>query len=155
VDPRALEANELYSLVLGKVIQTLREQRKWTQGELAERIDLAQPQVSRLEAGKMHPDFFLLTRLSKSFGLTLDELRARVERALEIAQKAASAAVPRLGPGSRTGEKGAGWWKVLGFGLLLGAVIVGVAAALEDGKSKEPGNPKPPPKPGGPKALKP
>jgi len=156
MDPRTLEANDLYDMVLGRVVQTLREQRKWTQGELAERVDLAQPQVSRLEAGKMHPDFFLLTRLSKAFGLTLDDLRARVERALEIAQKAASVAVPKLGPNSKAGESGTAWWKVLGFGLLFGAVIIGVAAVLEETNSKGPGNPKPPPapKPGSPKAPK-
>ena len=98
--PKPLAENDLYALALGKVIQTLRERRKWTQGQLAERVDLAQPQISRLEAGKTQPDFFALTRLARAFGMSLDELRSQVERALEIARKAASAAVPKLGPGT-------------------------------------------------------
>jgi transcriptional regulator with XRE-family HTH domain len=131
---KPLQENELYALALGKVVQTLRERRKWTQGELAERVDLGQPQISRLEAGKMQPDFFALTRLATAFGLTLDQLRSQVERSLEIARKAASAAVPKLGPG----EKRNGWWKFVGAGLLLGAVLVGVAAVLEEAKSPKP-----------------
>ncbi|HYV48674.1 MAG TPA: helix-turn-helix transcriptional regulator [Myxococcaceae bacterium] len=139
--PKPLAENDLYALALGKVIQTLRERRKWTQGQLAERVDLAQPQISRLEAGKTQPDFFALTRLARAFGMSLDELRSQVERALEIARKAASAAVPKLGPG--TSQKRGSWWKFLGAGLLLGAVLVGVAAALEEARPK----PKPKPEP--------
>jgi len=141
---RAIEENDLYALALGKVIQTLRERRKWTQGQLAERVDLAQPQISRLEAGKTQPDFFALTRLARAFGMSMDELRSQVERALEIARKAATAAVPKLGSG--TSEKRGGWWKFLGAGLLLGAVLVGVAAAVEEAKPK----PKPKPEAGKP-----
>jgi transcriptional regulator with XRE-family HTH domain len=138
------EESELYALALGKAIQTLREQREWTQGQLAERADLTQPQISCLEAGKMQPDFFALTRLARAFGMTNDQLRSQVERALEIARKAAGVAAPKLG----TGEKRGSWWKFLGAGLLLGVVLVGVAAVLEEAKPKAPGGAKPPlPKP--------
>lgn len=46
----------------------LREQRGWSQRELAERAGMKQPQLARLETGQVEPKLDTLQRLAKAMG---------------------------------------------------------------------------------------
>ncbi|MBS0571116.1 MAG: helix-turn-helix transcriptional regulator [Proteobacteria bacterium] len=48
-------------------IRELREQRDWSQGDLAERLDVSRQTVNALETGKYDPSLPLAFRLSKLF----------------------------------------------------------------------------------------
>jgi ribosome-binding protein aMBF1 (putative translation factor) len=46
----------------------LREQRGWTQRQLADRAGMKQPQLARLETGQVEPKLDTLQRLAKAMG---------------------------------------------------------------------------------------
>ena len=46
----------------------LREQRGWSQRELADRAGMKQPQLARLETGQVEPKLDTLQRLAKAMG---------------------------------------------------------------------------------------
>ncbi len=60
--------------VTGAVIRRLREQKKLTQEELAERIYVSGKAVSKWEMGKGYPDISLLEPLAKALDLSVIEL---------------------------------------------------------------------------------
>ena len=60
--------------VTGAVIKRLREQRKLTQEELAERIHVTGKAVSKWETGQGFPDISLLEPLAKELGISVIEL---------------------------------------------------------------------------------
>ena len=62
------------SYVTGTTIRTLREQRKLTQAELAERIGVSGKAVSKWETGKGLPDLALLQPLAGALGVSVIEL---------------------------------------------------------------------------------
>ena len=62
------------SYVTGTVIMQLREEKKLTQTELAERIGVSGKTVSKWETGKGLPDISLLQPLAKALGVSLTEL---------------------------------------------------------------------------------
>lgn len=49
----------------------LREQRGWSQRELADRAGMKQPQLARLETGQVEPKLDTLQRLAKAMGCDL------------------------------------------------------------------------------------
>lgn len=51
---------------LGKTVRAMREQRVWTQDELAKASGLTQPAVARFEAGGTVPTIPLLERLARA-----------------------------------------------------------------------------------------
>jgi transcriptional regulator with XRE-family HTH domain len=53
-------------------IRLLRQERKWTQAELAERLGIHQKQVSAYERGANLPSTDILIKLAGVFGVTLD-----------------------------------------------------------------------------------
>ncbi len=57
-----------------KKIKRLREDKKWSQIELAEKIKTDNRQISLYEHGKGYPAVETLIRLSKIFGVTVDYL---------------------------------------------------------------------------------
>ena len=59
---------------LGEQILRLRTQRKLSQGELAEALDVSRQSVSKWETDASVPELDKLLRLSELFGVTLDEL---------------------------------------------------------------------------------
>lgn len=59
---------------IGKLIQTLRRERKLTQRALAERMNVSDKAVSKWERGLGCPDVSLLPELSGIFGVNLEEL---------------------------------------------------------------------------------
>lgn len=60
--------------VTGSTIKELREKKKITQAELAERLNVSDKTVSKWETGKGYPDITLLEPISDTFGVSLTEL---------------------------------------------------------------------------------
>lgn len=69
----AAEAHEATRLAyeLGKTVRELREQRGWTQTQLAEASKMTQPAVARFEAGGTVPTIPVLERLAHALGAEL------------------------------------------------------------------------------------
>jgi transcriptional regulator with XRE-family HTH domain len=55
-------------------IRALRTENGWSQGQLAERIDAEQAQVSRYESGRAVPSLATVVRLAEAFGVCTDYL---------------------------------------------------------------------------------
>ncbi|HEY3747992.1 MAG TPA: helix-turn-helix transcriptional regulator [Pseudonocardiaceae bacterium] len=72
-EPGAAEAYDATRLAfeLGKTVRELREQRGWTQAQLAEASDMTQPAVARFEAGGTVPTIPVLERLAHALGVEL------------------------------------------------------------------------------------
>ena len=64
---------------LGKIIRHLREQREWSQDELAFRVDTSAANISRIETGKHWPGTKLLSDLAATLGLKVYQLIALAE----------------------------------------------------------------------------
>ncbi len=60
--------------VTGAVIKELREKRKMTQAELAEKLCVSDKTVSKWETGKGYPDITLLEPIAGAFGISITEL---------------------------------------------------------------------------------
>lgn len=60
--------------ILASNIQYYRNERNWTQYELAEFMNVSRQAVSKWETGKSTPDLELLLKLSKLFCKSIDEL---------------------------------------------------------------------------------
>ena len=58
----------------GEKIQKLRNQNKWTQEELAEKLYVSRTAVSKWESGKGYPNIDSLKDVAKIFNITIDEL---------------------------------------------------------------------------------
>jgi transcriptional regulator with XRE-family HTH domain len=67
--------------VIGKQVAAQRARRGWTRPELADRLDIDRTHVWRIEKGEALPSLDLLDRMSRLFGVGLDELRGRAEAA--------------------------------------------------------------------------
>ncbi len=55
-------------------IRKLRQEKKWTQAELAERVKVQQKQISAYETGQYSPSTDVLIRLADAFDVSLDYL---------------------------------------------------------------------------------
>ena len=58
--------------LIGCNIRKFREDKSWSQKDLAERLSVARPTISNWESGKAEPSSSQLTRLSKEFGVSAD-----------------------------------------------------------------------------------
>lgn len=58
-------------------IREYRKQRKWTQGELAERLGVERSAVAKWESGKSQPQAARLVALAEIFGCSVDEILGR------------------------------------------------------------------------------
>ena len=60
---------------LGKKISRLRDERVWTQAELAKRSGIMAATISRIESGEIkNPGLEILKTLAAAFGITVDYL---------------------------------------------------------------------------------
>ena len=64
---------------LGKIIRHLREQKSWSQDELAFKVDTSAANISRIETGKHWPGTKLLKDIAKTFGIRVYQLIALAE----------------------------------------------------------------------------
>ena len=63
----------------GEKIQKLRNQNKWTQEQLAEKLYVSRTAVSKWESGKGYPNIDSLKDIAKLFDKTIDELLSSEE----------------------------------------------------------------------------
>ena len=61
-------------MTLGEKIIQLRTQKKWSQGDLADALDISRQSVSKWETDASIPELDKLLKLSELFSVTLDEL---------------------------------------------------------------------------------
>ena len=61
-------------MTLAKKIAALRGERRLSQGDLAERLDVSRQSVSKWETGQSVPELDKLIKLADLFGVTVDEL---------------------------------------------------------------------------------
>jgi len=59
---------------LGKRIKQLRDEKQWTQADLASLLGVEQTYISGIERGEYSPSFSRLARLAQIFELTISEL---------------------------------------------------------------------------------
>lgn len=55
-------------------LRELRSIRGWTQGELADRLDISRQSVNAIETGKYDPSLPLAFAVAKLFGLRIEEI---------------------------------------------------------------------------------
>ncbi len=72
------EAETLNNYITGAMIKELREQKKMTQGKLAEKLSVSDKTVSKWETGKGYPDISLIEPLSAALGISVIELLSGV-----------------------------------------------------------------------------
>lgn len=60
--------------IISKYLQFLRKSRNYTQNELAERLDISRQAVSKWETGATIPDLEVLLKISKLYGITINEI---------------------------------------------------------------------------------
>lgn len=60
--------------VLGERVRRLRQDRRWTQAELAEKLGVHQKQISGYERGVHSPSVDVLIKMAEAFAVTLDYL---------------------------------------------------------------------------------
>jgi len=55
-------------------VRSLREQRGWSQGELAERLDVSRQTVNAIETNKYDPSLPLAFRIARLFRLSIESI---------------------------------------------------------------------------------
>ena len=70
----------------GEKVQKLRNQNKWTQEQLAEKLYVSRTAVSKWESGKGYPNIDSLKDIAKLFNKTIDELLSS-EEIIDIAKE--------------------------------------------------------------------
>ena len=63
-----MKKNKTYQEVIGETIENLRNERGWTQGELAEKIGTSQSAIHRIEKGGQNVSLEMVNKLSDAFG---------------------------------------------------------------------------------------
>lgn len=127
---------EAYALIVGAMVAQLRTRQGMTQGELASRLGVAQPTISRIERGQTRLQAFEVRGLAEAFGLTTGEFTTLADEALARAEKAAKDEVKAPAKGE--------WWKTAltaigGVGLagLAGFAAAAALAKLDADKDKK------------------
>jgi transcriptional regulator with XRE-family HTH domain len=68
---------------LGSYLRELRKARRWSEAELAERIDAHLTHVSRVETGKYSPGLDFVVKAARALGVTVDELVSEREEGFQ------------------------------------------------------------------------
>jgi putative transcriptional regulator len=55
-------------------LKILRAERDWSQGDLAERLQVSRQSVNAIETGKYDPSLPLAFRIAELFGLSIEEI---------------------------------------------------------------------------------
>ena len=59
---------------IGDAIRALREQRQWTQGQLAKRLNRTQSAVASYESGRICPSLMVANRMAVAFNVPIEFL---------------------------------------------------------------------------------
>lgn len=65
--------------MFAKRLRQAREERGWSQQQLADRVGIARVTITMYEAGEREPDFETLTKLAQALGVTTDYLLGRTD----------------------------------------------------------------------------
>ena len=57
-----------------KRLRVLRAERNWSQGDLADRLQVSRQSVNAIETGKYDPSLPLAFRIAAVFGLTIEQI---------------------------------------------------------------------------------
>lgn len=60
--------------IISKYLQLLRKKHNYTQDELAKRLDISRQAVSKWETGAAIPDLEILLKISKLYGITINDI---------------------------------------------------------------------------------
>ena len=60
--------------IISKYLQLLRKKHNYTQDELAKKLDISRQAVSKLETGAAIPDLEILLKISKLYGITINDI---------------------------------------------------------------------------------
>lgn len=63
-----------YTIRLSEKLKSLRKTKKMTQQELAEKAGLHLTYIGHLELGKYHPTVFVMWKIAKALGVSMNEL---------------------------------------------------------------------------------
>jgi len=55
-------------------LRTLRAERGWSQGDLADRLEVSRQSVNAIETGRYDPSLPLAFRIAELFGLAIEEI---------------------------------------------------------------------------------
>ena len=69
-----MNEREVRSMALNDNIKKIREEKKYTQQQLADKLDVSRQTVCRWENGSRCPDLITAKKLAMELGVTLDEL---------------------------------------------------------------------------------
>jgi putative transcriptional regulator len=58
-------------------LKVLRAERDWTQGDLAERLEISRQSVNAIETGKYDPSLPLAFSIADLFGMTIEQIFQR------------------------------------------------------------------------------
>lgn len=95
--------HDLHRIALGEIIRQLREREGLVQLELADKLDVAQPTISRIEYGDAGTTAYMLGQIATTFGLTTGRLHDLTARVLEATKRAADAIGPNTLKRASTG----------------------------------------------------
>ncbi len=119
-------------MTLGANIARLRTQKNWSQGDLADALDISRQSVSKWETDTSIPELDKLLKLAELFGVTLDELVCG-----ENAAKAGSAPAAQAASASVTPQQAAPQRKerrtVTGTVLLCTGAVISILCLLLTG----------------------
>lgn len=116
-------------MTLGETICALRTQKKLSQIELAEKLDVSRQAVSKWETDAAVPELDKLIRLSAIFGVSLDEL----VRGQTAPTQEAEAAAPQPVQTQPSAPRGAHHTNTVGVTLLCTAAVICLLLTLLDG----------------------
>lgn len=60
--------------IISRYLQLLRKNHNYTQEELAKKLDISRQAISKWETGTTLPDLEILLKISKLYGLTINEI---------------------------------------------------------------------------------
>lgn len=113
-------------MTLGENITRLRTEKGWSQGDLADALDVSRQSISKWETDSSVPELDKLLKLSELFGVTLDAL-VRGERAAEPnAEGSQTEPTPHTNPARST-------QKLIGVTLLCSGALVALAMLVLGG----------------------
>ena len=111
-------------MTLAKKIAALRGERRLSQGDLAERLDVSRQSVSKWETGQSVPELDKLIRLADLFGVSVDELVREGEPPRPEAETGGAEPEPKLVYVERKGLRPA---QILGIVLTVVGMVMMLA----------------------------
>ena len=110
-------------MTLGENIVRLRTEKNWSQGDLADALDISRQSVSKWETDASVPELEKLLKLSELFGVTLDELvRGEDAPKAEAAAPAAQAVPASFTPQTSSEQEKRH--------TIVGTILLGIGAVL-------------------------